>query len=279
MLPDGMATSNRSPFETVAVRRRSFGMTELFNVLLLALFPAAGNFLGGLAAEFTRTTRKTLSIALHLAAGIIFGVIAIELAPRSFGGAPPWLVGAGFLLGAGFYLLLDSLIARWTSEKPQEAADTLSTAGAAKGGAWMIYAAVAVDLFSDGLLIGVGSSISFGLALILALGQVTADIPEGFATIANFKDKGVPRSRRLLLSASFLVPVLAGALISYFVLRDAAETMQLTALAFTAGLLLIAASEEIIGEAHEAVCDTKSATFATAVGFVIFALVASYFEA
>jgi len=129
------------------------------------------------------------------------------------------------------------------------------------------------------LLIGVGSSISFGLALILALGQVTADIPEGFATIANFKDKGVPRSRRLLLSASFLIPVLAGALISYFLLRDATETMQLTALAFTAGLLLIAASEEIIGEAHEAVCDTKSATFATAVGFVVFALVASYFEA
>lgn len=254
-------------------------MTDLLNVLLLALFPAAGNFAGGLAAEFTPTTRRTLSVALHLAAGILFGVIAIELAPRAFGGAPPWMAGLGFLAGAGFYLVLDTLITRWTAPDPDSADKVMSTAATGKGGAWMIYAAVAVDLFSDGLLIGVGSSISFSLALVLALGQVTADVPEGFATIANFKDKGVPRTRRLLLSASFLLPVMAGALLSYFLLRDAAEAIQLTALAFTAGLLLIAASEEIIGEAHEAACDSRTATFATAAGFVLFALIASYFEA
>ena len=37
----------------------------------------------------------------------------------------------------------------------------------------MIYAAVSLGLFSDGLLIGADSSLSFELALVLAIGQVT----------------------------------------------------------------------------------------------------------
>lgn len=134
-------------------------------VLLLALFPAAGNFLGGITAELIRTTRKRLSLALHLAAGILFGVISIELAPRAFEGAPPWLAAIAFLAGGLFYIGLESLIHRLTGEAPDgDSADSVS-------GAWVIYGAVAVDLFSDGLLIGTGSSVSLSLALILALGR------------------------------------------------------------------------------------------------------------
>lgn len=249
-------------------------MSDLAQVLLLALLPAAGNFFGGLVAEFTRTTRKRLSVALHLAAGILLGVIAIELAPRAFAGAPPWLAAAGFFAGGIFYVLLEGMIHKFTGGGHDEAAksDTDTT------GAWVIYAAVAVDLFADGLLIGTGSAISLSLALVLAIGQVTADIPEGFATISNFKDKGVPRARRLLIGASFVLPVLLGALLSYLFLRDQSEAIQLTALAFTAGLLLVAATEEIIGEAHEAAPDTKWSALAISAGFVLFALVASYFE-
>lgn len=248
-------------------------MSELLNVLLLALFPAAGNFLGGVVAEFTKTSRRRLSFALHLAAGIIFGVIAIELAPRVFEGAPPWLAGAAFFAGGLFYVGLESVIHKLTGEgHGEQASEGIS-------GAWVIYAAVAVDLFSDGLLIGTGSSVSLGLALVLAIGQVTADVPEGFTTLSNFKDKGVPRGQRLLLSASFVVPVLAGALLSYLLLRDQSEAIQLTALSFTAGLLLVAASEEIVGEAHEAAPDSRWSALAISAGFVLFALVASYFEA
>ncbi len=249
-------------------------MADLAQVLLLALFPAAGNFAGGLVAEFTQTTRRRLSLALHLAAGILFGVIAIELAPRAFEGAPALYAAAGFLAGGIFYIGLESAIERLTGGGRAKE----STEGDISG-AWIIYAAVAVDLFSDGLLIGTGSAISLGLALVLAIGQVTADIPEGFATIANFKDKGVRRSRRLLIGLSFVVPVLSGALLSYLLLRDQAEAVQMVALSFTAGLLLVAASEEIIGEAHEAAPDSKRSTLAISAGFVLFALVASYFEA
>lgn len=130
----------------------------------------------------------------------------------------------------------------------------------------------------DGLLIGTGSTVSFGLAVVLALGQSLADIPEGFAAIANFKAKGVPRAKRLLLSASFALPVLAAAALGWWLLSERNEILKLSALVFTAGLLTVAAVEEMMAEAHESAEDTKLSVLAFAGGFALFALVSSYFE-
>jgi ZIP family zinc transporter len=140
---------------------------------------------------------------------------------------------------------------------------------------WMVYVAVAIDLFSDGLVIGAGSAVATGLALVLALGQVLADVPEGFAAIANLKDKGVPRPRRLLLGASFAIPVLAAAGLSYVALRGQGDGLKMAALTFTAGLLMVAAIEDMIAEAHESGPDSRTSILAFVGGFVLFTLVSS----
>ncbi|MFC4171554.1 ZIP family metal transporter [Microvirga sp. GCM10011540] len=241
-------------------------MNPYLQVLALALLPALGNFAGGAVAELLKTSRQTLSRALHVAAGIVVAVVSTELMPEALEGAAPWLVVLGFCLGGATFILLDWGIERFSG-------------GEEVSGPWMVYAAVFIDLFSDGLMIGVGSVVSFSLALVLAIGQVTADIPEGFATIANFRDKGVKRSTRLLLSASFVIATLLGASIGYWLLRDQSESLKLTALAFTAGLLILAAIEEMLGEAHEAADDTRYTAAFFIGGFALFTLVASYFEA
>ena len=141
----------------------------------------------------------------------------------------------------------------------------------------MIYAAVGIDLFSDGLMIGAGSAVSPTLALVLALGQVTADVPEGFATIANFKDKGFTRRARLLLSGSFIVASVGGALIGWILLRGQSEAVKFAGLAFVAGLLLIAAVEDMSAEAHEAREDSRASAASFIGGFALFMLVAAYF--
>lgn len=254
-------------------------MSNFLQVLLLALFPAIGNFAGGVIAELVRTTRRKLSIALHLAAGIVFGVIAVELAPRTLHGMPPWLAVVGFLAGGAAFVGVNVLIERFQGQSASGGKSTSSKVKEGrKGGAWSIYTAVAIDLFGDGMLIGASSSISFELALILAIGQFTADIPEGFATIATFRDNGVPRRKRLLLTFSFTAPVLVGATVSYFFLREQPEAYQLTALAFIAGMLLVAAAEEIMTEAHEVYPPSKLSSLALIGGFGLFAFVASYFN-
>ncbi|MBA1158862.1 ZIP family metal transporter [Microvirga mediterraneensis] len=239
---------------------------DVLRVLALALLPAAGNFAGGVLAELIPTSRRTLSRALHVAAGIIVAVVGVELMPEALEGAAPWLMVLGFCLGGTAFILLDAAMERFRG-------------GGKATGPWLVYAAVFIDLFSDGLMIGVGSVVSFSLALVLAVGQVTADVPEGFAAIANFRDKGVARSERLVLSASFVAATLLGASVGYWLLRDQSQATQVTALAFTAGLLILAAVEEMLGEAHEATEDCRITAAFFVGGFALFTLVASYFEA
>ena len=143
----------------------------------------------------------------------------------------------------------------------------------------MIYFAVSMDLFSDGLLIGAGSAASATLGLALAVGQVLADIPEGFATIINFRDKGFSRTKRVALSASFAIPVLAAAALAFVVLRPRSETLKMCAVVFAAGPLVVAAVEDMITEAHESAEDTRLSTLSFIGGFALFTLVSTLFEA
>src|SRR3546814_9337244 len=80
----------------------------------------------------------------------------------------------------------------WLTERLQPRA---AGGGDGRTSMWMIYVAVAVDLTSDGLMIGSGSAVSSNLELVLAACQVLADLPEGYATAANFRNKGMPRLR------------------------------------------------------------------------------------
>ena len=252
----------------------SSAVTDYLYVLALALMPAFGNFAGGVVAEIIPPSRRMLSRALHVSAGIVVAVVAVELLPEALAGAAPWLVVLGFCGGGAFYMLLESALERFQGGGGQAGGQVK---GDSSAGPWMVYAAVFIDLFSDGLMIGVGSVVSFGLALVLAIGQVTADVPEGFAAIANFRDKGVARAKRLMLSASFVIATLLGATIGYWLLRDQSEALKLTALAFTAGLLILAAVEEMLGEAHEVAEDNRISAAFFIGGFALFTLVASYF--
>ncbi len=231
----------------------------MLRVMLLALLPVAGNFAGALLAEALPGSESWRNRALHAAAGVVFAVVAVEIMPEALEVLSGWAIALAFVTGGGVYLVAQSLIAR-----------------RARGGAtrmWMIYLAVATDLFGDGLLIGSGTAVAASLGLVLAIGQVLADVPEGAASAITFEANGVPRGRRILLSASFVLPALLGAAVSYLTLRNRSEGAQLAALVATAGLFSVAVFEDMITEAHEAAEDTHASTAFLLVGFAAFTLV------
>ncbi|MDR4461914.1 MAG: hypothetical protein MRJ67_15580 [Nitrospirales bacterium] len=161
-------------------------------VLGLAVFPAFGNFAGAAVAELVKVIDLARNLALHAAAGIVFGIVGIELMPRALEAATPWIVIVAYLLGGMAYMGVESLLKKFSAQSNTDSGNA----------AWMIYFAVLVDLFSDGILIGTSLSISTSLAVLAAIAQVTADIPEGFAMAANFKNQQLSRSRRLWLGVS-----------------------------------------------------------------------------
>lgn len=230
-------------------------------VLLLALMPGLGNFVGGLVAESRPRSDVWLNRALHAAAGVVMAVVAVEIFPEALQVASGWVLGIAFAVGGLLYLAAEAAVERRAAQ--------------GQGRMWMIYLAVATDLFGDGLLIGAGSAVSAGLGLVLAAGQVLADLPEGFAAVSTLRANGVSRSRRLVLSASFLLPVLLAAVLSFLLLRDRPESWQYIALVGTAGLFTVAAFEDMIQEAHETVDDSRSSSIALIAGFVLFVFVSA----
>ncbi len=115
-----------------------------------------------------------------------------------------------------------------------------------------------------------------GLAALLALGQVPADVPEGFTTIAEFKRGETSRRFRILASLSFALPIFLGTSIGYFGFRGRAELLKLAVLAFTAGVLTTLVVEELVPEAHaEGEAPYGAMTFVG--GFALFTLLSAYF--
>lgn len=236
----------------------------MIRVLLLALLPFAGNFAGAALAETLSPSDAWRNRALHAAVGIVFAVVAIEIMPEALEVLAGWQIALAFLVGGAVYLLAQTIIARRAESRAESS-----------GRMWMIYLAVATDLFGDGLLIGSGSAVAASLGLTLAVGQVLADIPEGAATTITFQANQVPRNKRLWLAVMLVLPVVAGAALSYATLRDRSEALQLSALVATSGLFAVAVFEDLITEAHEASEDSRTSTAFLLVGFVVFTLVSA----
>jgi ZIP family zinc transporter len=236
-------------------------VSGLRDVMLLALLPGLGVAVGGLIAETVPRSQRWLNWALHGAAGIVIAIAAIEVFPDALDAVSAWTIGIAFAAGGLAYLGAQVLIERRTAS-----GDTRM---------WMIFLAVATDLFGDGLLIGAGTAVSPTLGVTLAIGQIMANVPEGFASIATFRGNDVPRSTRLWLTAAFVVPSLAAALAGFLILRNQPESWQYTALVAAAGLYTVAAFEDIITEAHEAAADGRRSTLALIGGFVLFVFISA----
>jgi ZIP family zinc transporter len=226
-------------------------------VLLLALLPVTGNAVGAATAELVPRSGRWLNRGMHAAVGVVVGVIAIEIFPAALTELPPGVLAAAFAVGGIGYLGFEAVVEQLAGRRSR---------------AWMIYVAVAFDLLGDGLMIGAGTASSAALGASLAVGQVLADVPEGFATVSALRASGVPRRRRVAVTAALVVPAVAGAAVAYLTLRGRTPAVQHVVLVATAGLFAVAIFEDLMTEAHEAAEDTRLSTLFFLGGVAAFAL-------
>lgn len=273
-------------------------MSEFLRVLGLAAIPAGGALLGGLLAERVRLSKRTISLAMHWAAGTLLAVIGIKLMPRALEAQPAWPMVLVFVAGGLFLAGINwgtSIVqasrqpGRLNSSGDDESdkasrrssadrgSESQGGGGSGRKAPWVIFLGVAVDYLTDGIIIGTGSTIGGGLGLLLGLALFAADSPEGFSTIATLKQQGDSRRMRLLLSASFPVIILAGTVIGYWGFRNAPESVKLAVLAFTAGEVLALVIAEMVREAHREWA-VQWAVLLVIGGFGLFALLSAYIQ-
>lgn len=82
-------------------------MSEFLTVMGLATLPAVANFVGGALAEVFRIFVRALSLALHLAAGIVLAADNLELVPEAVRAQPVWVPLLAFVAGGAVFVGLD----------------------------------------------------------------------------------------------------------------------------------------------------------------------------
>ena len=241
-------------------------MSEFLVVIGLAALPAVANFVGGGLAEVFHVSARSLSLALHLAAGIVLAVVGLELMPEALQANPPWAPLVAFVAGGALYVGLDRVVGYVQGRHGGEPDQSSALA---------IFGGVSMDLFSDGVMIGTGTVLNPALGLLLAVGQMPADLPEGFAAVATLRRAGIPRRWRLLMAAAFAIPIVLGAALGFLALRRAPEVVTLSVLALTGGALSAVVVEEMVSEAHQGDTSSLGPIFLTA-GFALFAAISVY---
>lgn len=97
----------------------------------------------------------------------------------------PWVPILAFVGGGLFFIGIERAIGfiQGRVESSEKTAGPLA-----------IFSGVSLDLFSDGIMIGTATVLNPSLGLLLALGQVPADVPEGFAAVATLRRAGIRRA-------------------------------------------------------------------------------------
>ena len=196
---------------------------------------------------------------VNFAAGILITVSFLHLLPESFGRsrtAPLYLL-AGYLLTYG--------IERFLKMRGEEGRQ-----GAAAGAGLLFLFGIGLHSFIDGIVYAVGFGVSLFTGILVALGMVLHEVPEGMITYTLLVRGGFTSRQALLLAffaAALTTP--AGAVAAYPFLTRLDTAMMGNLLAFSGGVLVYLGATHLLPQAGENANARGSLTFVGGVALAI----------
>lgn len=218
-------------------------MNDFLVVVAIGLLAAFLTYLGAPAAERYSVSANVTGGMLQFAAGIITALVAFTLMPPAVrDDLYLWIVLA-FFIGGVLFAALEYFSERLLASRPDAAEGSQTTLA--------LYVGIIADLVIDGVVIGIGSTLTLTAGLLLALGLAISTAPLTFVTTATAKRQGVaPRQRRLLGYLCFLA-VFGGAMLGYLVLRNQSLQLRFILVALASGFLITMVIQGMIPEANK----------------------------
>ena len=248
------------------------------NILLGIFIPFAGTTLGSAMVFFMKKemNQRLQKLLLGFASGVMIAasvwsllIPAIEMAEDAGGIA--WIpAAAGFLLGMGFLLVLDTVTPHlhFTEEKPEGLPSHLKKTT-------MLVLAATLHNIPEGMAVGVtfagamagNGTLTLAGAFALSVGIAIQNFPEGAIISMPLKGQGISRTRAFAYgtlsgivepAAAFITILLTGLVVPFLPYL----------LAFAAGAMIYVVVEELIPEAQEG-AHSNIGTVGVALGFVL----------
>lgn len=126
---------------------------------MFAVFPAISVVLGALVTFVRTPSAKLRSAVQHMAAGVIFCVLATELLPDLVHRHMPWATLMGFSIGVAVMLAF-----KWAGDQGEKGESARSSRG--------LLSAMGVDVALDGMLIGLSFAAGERQGLLLTIALV-----------------------------------------------------------------------------------------------------------
>lgn len=213
-------------------------MAALSGVMTFASFPAAAVLLGA-ATTFIRTPSPAVRSGVqHLAAGVIFCVLATELLPDLVHRRMPWVTVAGFSIGVAVMLTL-----KWLGDRKGDGDSDTDTRG--------MMTAMGVDVVLDGMLIGLSFAAGERQGMLLTTALVLELFFLGVSCATSLGKLARTRGRIVGACAGLGAALLAGAAAGAVLLNHVRPAYVDALLAFGVAALLYLVTEELLTEAHE----------------------------
>jgi ZIP family zinc transporter len=220
-------------------------MNEFLLVVGISALAAGLTFLGAPLAERFDVPHRIVSGALQFAAGIITALVAVTLMPLAIRSGPYLLTVSAFFAGGVLYVLLEHYAKQAQMER-SGGEGAIEKAEISLG----LFVGILVDLFIDGVVIGIGSTLNLLTGLVMALSMGLSTAPLAFVAIATAKRQGLAAAQRRLLARMLIVALMGGALLGYLVLQNQPLEVRLVLVGLASGFLLTTVVEGIIPEAN-----------------------------
>lgn len=248
------------------------------NAFAVVMIPFLGTAFGSAMVFFMRAkiNSKLEKLLLGFASGVMIAASvwslllpAIELSEEQ-GGEPWFPAAAGFMLGVGFLLILDSIVSRLhpANEKPEGVkAHFRETA--------MLVFAVTLHNLPEGMAVGVAlagamlgnTGITMAGAFALAVGIAIQNFPEGAIISMPLKSAGVSRAKACWYGVLSGIVEPIGAVATVLLAEQVVPVLPYL-LAFAAGAMIYVVVDELIPGAQSGE-HTEIGAVGAALGFVL----------
>ena len=232
------------------------------------LLPVAAILVASLVAIVRPAGPRTRSAIMHLGAGVVVAVVAIELLPPVIHSDSIVTVAIGFSAGAALMLVLRYLSGHADENSGGNEPESQNLHDAANEGVTSMIAAMAIDLVVDGVMLGLGFAAGERAGVLLAIALTLETASLGLAMATTLRTRGAAVRRILAVAAVLALSIAIGAAAGGFVLRYAPVSVLPGLLAFGSAALLFLVTEELLEEAHQ-VKETPTLTAMFFVGFLV----------
>lgn len=229
-------------------------LATLHNVLIYLSIPIFTIILSSIIFKLVTLNSHSKSMIQHFSAGVVLAALAVELIPELYNTPFKIQLITGYIIGTTLMLIIQKIC------RNNHSLGGKSTSS--------LLIAVAIDIFIDGLLVGISFAISIAKGLVISVALSLELLFLILSVDITLQKSGKKLLPILLINIVFAILVFAGSAFGLTFFNAPKSTIVLIT-SFGAAALLYLVIEELLREAHE----EKVTTTSTAMFFLGFLII------